>query len=129
MPGDEFFLRGLRPDAGRGNARGMDRIEDINDMISLRTAIDALDAELIALLARRSRLIDRAAQIKLVENLPARIDTRVEEVAANARRLAGSAGLDPDLAEALWRRMMDHFIDQEDRVLQKKDISDDGTDH
>ncbi len=107
----------------------MERIEEINDMSSLRAAIDVLDAELIALLARRSRLIDRAAQIKLVENLPARIDTRVEEVAANARRLAGGAGLDPDLAEALWRRMMDHFIDQEDRVLQKKEAPDDGTDH
>ena len=38
--------------------------EDIHDMVALRARIDALDARLIALLAERSTLIDRAAQIK-----------------------------------------------------------------
>lgn len=86
-------------------------------MHDLRARIDVLDAKLIALLSQRSALIDEAARIKLREQLPARIDSRVEEVAANARRLAGPAGLDPDLAENLWRMMMEHFIAQEDRVL------------
>ncbi|MBD9526468.1 chorismate mutase [Paracoccus sp. PAR01] len=86
-------------------------------MHDLRARIDALDARLIALLAERSSLIDEAARIKLQENLPARIDSRVEEVAANARRFAVQEGLDPDLAERLWRLMMEHFIAQEDRVL------------
>ncbi|MFC3569865.1 chorismate mutase [Paracoccus sp. TOH] len=86
-------------------------------MPELRARIDALDTRLVALLAERSALIDEAARIKTRENLPARIDSRVEEVAANARRLAAEQGLDPDLAERLWRVMMDHFIAQEDRVL------------
>lgn len=86
-------------------------------MHALRARIDALDAELVALLARRAALIDEAAAIKLREGLPARLPARVEEVAANARRLAGSAGLDPDLAEALWRLMMEHFIAREERLL------------
>ncbi|ABL68803.1 MULTISPECIES: chorismate mutase [Paracoccus] len=86
-------------------------------MHELRTRIDALDARLVALLAERSALIDEAARIKARENLPARIDSRVEEVAANARTLAAEHGLDPDLAEQLWRVMMEHFIAQEDRVL------------
>ncbi len=89
-------------------------------MHDLRARIDALDARLIALLAERSALIDEAAWIKSREHLPARIDSRVEEVAANARRLAGPAGLDPDLAEGLWRLMMEHFIAQEDRVLSAR---------
>ncbi len=86
-------------------------------MPALRARIDALDARLVALLAERSALIDEAARIKTRELLPARIHSRVEEVAANARRLADVHGLDPDLAERLWRVMMDHFIAQEDRVL------------
>ena len=96
----------------------MTRTDDIPDMPSLRAHIDALDAELIALLARRSALIDRAAQIKAREGLPARIDARVEEVVANARRLAGDAGLDPALIEHIWRRLIDAAIDQEDRHLK-----------
>ncbi len=91
--------------------------EDIHDMVALRARIDALDARLIALLAERSTLIDRAAQIKAQVGLPARIDARVEEVAALARRRATDAGLDPDLAENLWRLMMEHFIAQEDAQL------------
>lgn len=87
-------------------------------MHDLRARIDALDMRLVALLAERSRLIDEAAQIKLQELLPARIDSRVEEVAMNARRHAEAAGFDADLAEQLWRVMMEHFIAQEDRVLQ-----------
>ena len=86
-------------------------------MHDLRLRIDALDTRLVALLAERSRLIDEAAQIKLREQLPARIHSRVEEVAMNARHRAEAEGLDPDLAETLWRAMMEHFIAQEDRIL------------
>ena len=87
------------------------------DMIALRRRIDTLDSRLVSLLAERTRLIDRVAQIKLAAGLPARIDSRVEEVATNVRRLAQDEGADPDLAEAVWRLMMQHFIDREARVL------------
>ena len=49
------------------------------------------------------------------------IGARVEEVAANARRNAAAEGVDPDLAEALWRVMMEHFIAQEARALGETD--------
>lgn len=93
----------------------------LTDMTALRAEMDRLDRELAALLGRRSRLIDRAAEIKAGAGLPARIHSRVEEVAANARRNAVQAGYDPDLAEALWRTMMDHFIAQEARALGEDD--------
>ncbi len=95
--------------------------DDIQDMATLRTHIDALDARLIALLVERSALIDRAAQIKARVGLPARIDERVEEVALLARQRAIDAGLSGDLAEGLWRLMMEHFIAQEDAHLGGKD--------
>lgn len=87
-------------------------------MPDLRQRIDALDRKLVTLIAERSRLIDEAAQIKLREGLPARIDSRVEEVAYNARQLADEAGLNPELADRLWRLMMEYFIAQEDRILK-----------
>lgn len=96
----------------------MTEIDNIPDMPSLRAEIDALDERIIALLARRSQLIDRAAQIKAAEALPARIEWRVEEVVTNARRHAAEAGLDPDLIESLWRQIIDVAINQEDRHLK-----------
>ena len=94
-------------------------MEDIADMTALRARIDALDARLVAMLAERSRLIDRAAQIKARDGLPALIETRVEEVVDNVRMLGRDEGVDPDLAEGLWRLMMAHFIAQEERYLAR----------
>lgn len=96
----------------------MTDIDDIPDMPRLRSEIDALDGEIIALFARRRDLIDRAARIKAVEGLPARIDWRVEEVVANARRNAVAAGLDGALFEQIWRQLVDAAIAQEDRHLK-----------
>lgn len=86
-------------------------------MGELRRAIDALDRELIGLLVRRAACIDRAAQLKPKEGLPARIPERVEQVVANARRNAAEAGLDPDFAETLWRTMIEWAIAREEGVL------------
>ncbi len=86
-------------------------------MVELRSAIDTLDREIVALLVRRATYIDRAAQLKPAEGLPARIEARVEEVVANVRRAGTELGLDPDLAEALWRRLIDWSIAREEQVL------------
>ncbi|MFN3278639.1 MAG: chorismate mutase [Paracoccus hibiscisoli] len=94
-------------------------ISDIPDMPALRVEIDALDAQLMALLARRHALIDRAAQIKAGNGMPARIDDRVEEVVANVRRHAQGHGLDPDLYDRLWRQLIEAAIAQEERQLSK----------
>ena len=93
------------------------QIDDIPDMATLRAHIDALDEQIVAMLARRRDLIARAAEIKAGIGLPARIDDRVEEVVANAGRHAASYGLDRALIEAIWRQLVEAAIAQEDRYL------------
>ncbi len=90
---------------------------DCSSMHELRREIDALDAELVALLAERARYIDRASELKPAEGLPARIEERVEEVIGNARANAHRAGLDADLVEALWRQLVEWSIAREEQVL------------
>ena len=90
---------------------------DCPDMPALRAEIDALDAELVSLLARRAGYIDRAAQIKAEVGLPADIPARVEEVVARVRATAETEGLDADLTETLWRRLIRWSIDREARTL------------
>ena len=92
-------------------------------MTELRALIDALDAELVAQLALRARCIDRAVQIKRGVGLPARIPSRVEDVVAKVRNRAAAEGLDPDLAEALWRPLIDWSIAREERTLGPSDGS------
>ena len=91
--------------------------DSCKNMTELRAAIDILDAELIELLAKRAGYIDRAIQIKSREGLPARIDERVEYVAMRARDNAELNGFDPDLAEDLWRQMIEWSIAREEVVL------------
>jgi isochorismate pyruvate lyase len=86
-------------------------------MTELRAAIDQLDQELIDMLARRARYIDRAAELKPAEAMPARIASRVEQVVINVRNAAESRGLEPDLAETLWRPLIDWSIRREEKIL------------
>lgn len=91
--------------------------EDCHSMEDLRAMIDALDAQIVGLMAQRAGYIDRAAEIKTDIGLPARIDTRVEEVVRNVRVRAMAEGLDPALIETLWRILIDWSIAREEEVL------------
>lgn len=97
--------------------RGVKAPEECHSMQELRAAIDVLDAGIVAALARRATYIDRAIDLKPAEGLPARIDDRVEEVVAKVRGRALVEGLDPELVEVLWRRLINWSIDREEKVL------------
>lgn len=88
-------------------------------LADLRRQIDALDSELVALLAKRQRCVERVIDIKRAENLPARIPERIDEVLEHVRRLAEAEKLEPDIAVALWREMIEQFIAYEDRALER----------
>lgn len=83
-------------------------------MGDIRAEIDRIDGRLVSLLVERMGYIDRAAEIKPALGLPARIDDRVEDVVDKVRIRAMAEGLDPDLAEALWRRLIDWSIAREE---------------
>ena len=52
------------------------------EMADVRKVIDAIDDELVALLAKRQRQIERAARVKPLLEIPARVPERVDEVIA-----------------------------------------------
>ena len=97
----------------------MKRPVECENMLDVRAEIDRLDMALVRLLVERAGYIDRAAQVKAGVGLPARIDNRVEQVVQNVRRLAQAEGLDPQLAEELWRRLIDWSIAREEMSLGK----------
>lgn len=116
-------MRTARCDRSEAQQRNLPMREpkDIPTMAELRREIDALDLRIVALLAQRARYIDRAAELKPAEGMPARIEARVEEVVRNACAAATARGLDPVLVEAMWRMMVEWSIAREERVLGKGD--------
>ena len=83
----------------------------------LRARIDAIDAEIVALLARRMECVGEVIGFKQAHGLPARIDARVEEVVAHVRVKAETAGAPADLAETVYRAMIEWVIAHEEAHL------------
>ena len=92
--------------------------ENCESMQALRAEIDALDRDLVEMLARRATYIDRAIELKQANGWPARIPERVEDVVAKVCQTAEMQGLDPKLTEQLWRQLIDWSIAREARVIR-----------
>lgn len=81
-------------------------------MAEVRAGVDALDQELVALLARRFGYMNAAARIKPSRS-DVRDETRKAQVIANASAAAAAAGLPAGLAENLWEALVEASIAHE----------------
>lgn len=72
-------------------------------------AIDRIDHDIIALIARRATYVELAADFKKDEKA-VRDKARVEQVIASKRTLAERYRVSPDLVERLYRTMIDFFV-------------------
>jgi isochorismate pyruvate lyase len=90
------------------------------ELAALRSEIDRIDNELVKLLADRMKVVDQVVAIKKETGLPAFIPDRVEEVARRVREEAKRLGSPPDLAEIVYRRMMDWIILYEEERLKAR---------
>jgi isochorismate pyruvate lyase len=86
--------------------------EDCSTMTEVRAGVDALDRELVALLAVRQRYMDAAARIKADRD---RVydAARIEDVVAKVKAAARDAGLSEAIAEPVWRLLIDRSIAHE----------------
>jgi isochorismate pyruvate lyase len=97
--------------------------QDCQTMEQVRGGVDALDRALVILLAERQGYMDAAARIKNDRNI-VRDTARVEQVVANVLRHAADHGLDPAIAEPIWRLLIErsiaHELEQWDRLRAAK---------
>lgn len=88
------------------------RRKTCRDMSEVRAEIDALDREIVALLADRLHFIAEAARIK-ADREAVRDEPRVEDVVKKVRAAAAKAGIDPDFVEPLYRDLIERSINHE----------------
>ncbi|MES2522692.1 MAG: chorismate mutase [Gemmatimonadota bacterium] len=72
----------------------------------LRTAIDAIDTELIAMIGERIAIARRVGAIKGTEGLPVMDPAREAAVVSRAARMAREAGLPEDEIRALFWQLI-----------------------
>ena len=82
---------------------------DCETMLDVRKGVDALDRALVLMLAERQRYMDAAARIKIDRH--AVLDTaRIEDVVTKVKAAARNAGLSEEIAEPVWRMLIDRCI-------------------
>ena len=89
--------------------------DDCQTMSDVRAGVDALDRELVRLLVVRQGYMGAAARIK--PNRDAVYDEpRIEDVVAKVLITAKAEGLSPDIAEPVWRKLIECCIAHEFHV-------------
>ena len=79
--------------------------DDCRDLSDVRAGIDAVDDEIIALLARRMRYVERAAALKPAAGVAAHVPERRREVMLRVE------------AAALWTAIIDWATAHEQRLM------------
>lgn len=100
----------------QGFMKSADRCTSIEEV---RSAIDAIDEDLIQLLGKRFQYVKEIIKFKepTKEGIVAR--ERFESVIQSRRALALKNGLDQDLIERIYREMLNHFIAEELKLIEK----------
>lgn len=88
------------------------------EMAEVRSEIDRLDRELVALLRERLNWVEKAGQVKQQRDQV--VDhPRIEEVVANVLEEAKEKGLPAEFTEKLWRLLIEQSIDHEFRIFDQ----------
>lgn len=92
--------------------------EQCRDMRQVRAGIDAIDRELVMLLAKRSRYIEAAARIKTARG-QIHDDARIADVLAKTSRSAECVNAPVAIVEATMRALIDASINHEYTAFDK----------
>jgi len=87
-------------------------------MSEVRAGIDALDRELVTLLARRLRYIEAAARIKPSRDA-VRDEWRKADVLSKVETASRELGVPADLAARLWEELIEYSIAHEFAVFDE----------
>jgi isochorismate pyruvate lyase len=82
---------------------------------TVRAEIDALDRQIVDLIAQRQRWVTEAGRLKSDADA-VRAPDRVEKVIQKIRTLAEQSGAAPDVVERTYRAMIGAFVDLELQV-------------
>ena len=97
----------------------MKKAADCQNMTEVRAEIDRVDAALVDLLAERWTYVDKAWVFKRSPD-EASVPWRNREVIEKVRARAETAGMPPEMAEALWRLIIGWGIQYEEERLKDR---------
>lgn len=92
--------------------------EILEELVSMRSSIDNIDAALVHLLAERFKATQRVGVLKAKHQLPPADPGREKSQIARLKRLAADAELDPDFAEKFLNFIIEEVIRHHHAISQ-----------
>ena len=88
-------------------------------IIKTRKKLDVLDNSLLAVIQKRTKLVDKILKQKTSKNQV--VDKkRIRIVLSNIKRKAKKRGIDSELAKNIWKGMIQSYINYEFKKFKKK---------
>ena len=86
----------------------------------LRAELEGIDAELVEVMARRFRVVLAIAGVKAAEGIPVVLPERIAGVQERVAAVAEQHGLDPALAQRIYRYIIEEAIDLENQHIAER---------
>lgn len=93
---------------------------DCKNMNDIREAIDSIDENIVKLISKRAKYVQKASEFKQSE-IAVRDEKRVKVVIASKKELAKKYGVSSSLIETIYTNMIEYFIKEEMEEWKKKD--------
>ncbi|QIL39745.1 isochorismate lyase [Pedobacter sp. HDW13] len=90
----------------------IDSPESCKDINEIRSAIDAIDQQVIQLIGERFKYVKAASKFKVNEEA-VKAPERFKNMLLQRRDWADAAGLNPDIIEKVYRDLVNYFISEE----------------
>ena len=84
----------------------------------LRDEIDHIDREMVSLLAKRQKVVEKVVGLKNAHNIPVYHPAREEYLISNRRNQSRQIGLNPDFVEEIFRAVI-----RQSRIKQTRDFT------
>ena len=92
--------------------------KDCKNIEEIREAIDELDSQIIELLGNRFQYVKEIVKFKEKNEKSIVANNRREAVIDSRRKLAAEKGLNPDIIEEIYRKLISYFIEEELKLIR-----------
>ncbi|MFW6222828.1 MAG: chorismate mutase, partial [Bacteroidota bacterium] len=93
---------------------------DCRSIEEIREHIDQLDHEIIELLGKRFGFVKEVVKFKKPDKDSIIAEERKNKVLQERRNLAMKNGLNPDIIENIYRELIEYFISEELKIINRK---------
>ncbi len=97
----------------------MNKKEKIKRMKDVRSLIDQVDDKILPLIVRRSKLVNKALELKSYKNEiidRKRINQILKKIGSKSNKMKAN----PKLIKSIWKDMIQNFIEHEKKEFKKR---------